>query len=171
MCRRFFLSPVGCGQSLVCELKSQSHEHLAYTERLKLHNSFGPVEAAACRPALILQCSHFLLLVSWSLRGKVNLCELLQTYMLLPQWPLTVWVKKWVSSATALVAFNPTTTLLGPSRLLIVPRSLLQSWEAECSFFSCFFFAALSFYEGVSCHSNRALSIVDIPRGEKQRHC
>lgn len=43
----------------MCELKSQSREHLAYTERLKLHNSFGPMEAAACRPALILQCSHF----------------------------------------------------------------------------------------------------------------
>lgn len=52
---------LGCGQSLVCELKSQLHEHLAYAERLKLHKgflSFGPVEAAACGPALGVQRFH-----------------------------------------------------------------------------------------------------------------
>lgn len=51
---------------LVCELKSQSHEHLAYTETLKLHNSFlnfGPMETAACVPAFILQRFHFFLVV------------------------------------------------------------------------------------------------------------
>lgn len=52
---------LGFGQSLVCELKSQLHEHLAYAGRLKLHKgflSFGPVEAAACGPALGLQRFH-----------------------------------------------------------------------------------------------------------------
>lgn len=42
---------LGCGQSLLCELKSQSHKHLAYAERLKLHHSFlkfGPAGPAAC---------------------------------------------------------------------------------------------------------------------------
>lgn len=42
---------MGCGQSLLCELKSQAHEHLAYAERLKLHHSFlkfGPAGPAAC---------------------------------------------------------------------------------------------------------------------------
>lgn len=46
---------LGCGQSLLCELKSRPHEHLAYTDRLKSHNSFlnfGPAETAACVPAL-----------------------------------------------------------------------------------------------------------------------
>lgn len=58
----------------MCELKSQSHEHLAYAGRLKLHNSFlnfGPVKTAACAPAVRLQRFHFLFF-SWSLESYLK---------------------------------------------------------------------------------------------------
>lgn len=143
--------------------------------KVKIAQQLWIVEAAACVPALLLQSSHFLLLVSWNPRGKVNVCRLLQTCCCCLNGLSQFVLESGSALPAALVAFNLTTTLLGPSRLLIVPQSLLQSWEAECSFFSCFFFTALfppsSPLLWRHFLSLWALSIADIPRGEKQWHC
>lgn len=72
---------LGCGQSLLCELKSQSHKHLAYAERLKLPHSFlkfGPAGTAACVTCTqTAKVSCFFLVVSWNLLVKVNICKVL----------------------------------------------------------------------------------------------
>lgn len=118
-----------CGQILLCELNSQSHEHLAYTERLKLHHSFlkfGPAGPAACVTcAQSAKVSWVFLVVSWNLLVKVNICKVLHNASV-SVGTCSVCLRKWDDSLpTVHVRFNTTALLLGPSHLLILLWSLL----------------------------------------------